>query len=37
MPLFVLLGGIAGGLAGFGLQSWVSAVAYPLQHRRPAV
>jgi len=29
-PLFVLLGGIAGGLTAFGLQSWVSAVAYPL-------
>lgn len=30
VPLFVLLGGIAGGLTGFGLQAWVSAVAYPL-------
>jgi hypothetical protein len=30
VPLFVLLGGIVGGLAGFGLQAWVSAVAYPL-------
>ncbi|OFW09007.1 MAG: hypothetical protein A3H96_13300 [Acidobacteria bacterium RIFCSPLOWO2_02_FULL_67_36] len=30
VPLFVLLGGIAGGLIGFGLQAWVSAVAYPL-------
>ena len=30
VPLFVLLGGIAGAIAGFGLQSWVSAVAYPL-------
>lgn len=30
VSLFVLLGGIAGALAGFGLQSWVSAVAYPL-------
>jgi hypothetical protein len=30
VPLFVLLGGIAGAIAGFGLQAWVSAVAYPL-------
>jgi len=30
VPLFVLLGGIAGGLTGFGLQAWVSAIAYPL-------
>jgi hypothetical protein len=30
VPLMVLGGGIAGGLLGFGLQSWVSAVAYPL-------
>ena len=30
VPLFVLLGGIAGAIAGFGLQSWVSVVAYPL-------
>jgi hypothetical protein len=30
VALFVLLGGIAGALTGFGLQSWVSAVAYPL-------
>ena len=30
VPLFVLLGGIAGGLTGFGLQVWVSAYAYPL-------
>ena len=30
VPLFVLLGGIAGGLTGLGLQVWVSAVAYPL-------
>ena len=32
VPLFVLLGGIAGAIAGFGLQSWVSAVAYPLKN-----
>ena len=30
VPLFVLIGGIVGGLTAFGLQSWVSAVAYPL-------
>ena len=30
VPLFVLLGGIAGMLTGLGLQAWVSAVAYPL-------
>jgi hypothetical protein len=30
LPLLVLAGGIAGGLTGFGLQAWVSAVAYPL-------
>ena len=30
VPLFVLLGGIAGGLTGFGLQAWVAAIAYPL-------
>ena len=30
VPLLVLVGGIAGALAGYGLQYWVSAVAYPL-------
>jgi hypothetical protein len=30
VPLMVLAGGIVGGLVGFGLQAWVSAVAYPL-------
>jgi hypothetical protein len=30
VSLFVLIGGIAGCIAGFGLASWVSAVAYPL-------
>jgi hypothetical protein len=30
VPLFVLLGGIVGGLTGFGLEAWVSAIAYPL-------
>ena len=30
VPLIVLLGGIAGCCAGFGLCYWVSAIAYPL-------
>ena len=30
VPLMVLTGGVVGGLVGFGLQAWVSAVAYPL-------
>ncbi len=30
LPLIVLLGGIIGAFAGFGLQYWVSVVAYPL-------
>jgi hypothetical protein len=30
LPLLVLLGGIAGCLAGFGLEYWVSVIAYPL-------
>lgn len=30
LPLLVLLGGIGGGLAGFGLESWASVVAYPM-------
>ena len=30
LPLAVLLGGIGGCLAGFGLEYWVSVVAYPL-------
>lgn len=30
VPLLVLIGGIVGALAGYGLQYWVSAVAYPL-------
>jgi Alternative complex III, ActD subunit len=30
VPLLVLLGGIVGGFSGFGLEYWVSAVAYPL-------
>ena len=30
LPLLVLLGGIIGGIGGFGLQAWASAVAYPM-------
>jgi len=30
VPLLVLLGGIAGCLGGFGLQTWTSAIDYPL-------
>jgi hypothetical protein len=30
VPLLVLIGGIVGGVAGYGLEYWVSAVAYPL-------
>ena len=30
LPLLVLLGGILGGLGGFGLESWASAIAYPM-------
>ncbi len=30
VPLLVLVGGIVGALTGFGLQYWVSVVAYPL-------
>ena len=30
VPLFVLLGGIAGAILGFGLCYWVSGIAYPL-------
>src|SRR5438034_3220635 len=30
LPLIVLIGGLFGGLGGYALQYWVSAVAYPL-------
>jgi hypothetical protein len=30
LPLIVLIGGIIGGIGGFALQWWASAVAYPL-------
>jgi hypothetical protein len=29
LPLLVLLGGIAGGLAGYGLQYWATVIEYP--------
>jgi hypothetical protein len=30
LPALVLLGGVLGGLAGYGLQYWSSVIAYPL-------
>lgn len=30
LPLLVLIGGILGGLAGFGLQYWTSVIDYPI-------
>ena len=30
LPLVVLIGGLLGGIGGYSLQYWVSAIAYPL-------
>ena len=30
MPLITLIGGVGGGLTGFGLQYWCSAISYPI-------
>jgi hypothetical protein len=30
VPLITLIGGVAGGLIGFGLQYWCSAITYPI-------
>ena len=30
LPMIVLIGGMIGGLAGYALQYWVSAIAYPV-------
>ncbi len=30
LPLIVLIGGICGGLAGYGLEYWSSVIAYPM-------
>lgn len=30
LPLLVLIGGICGGLAGYGLEFWSSTIAYPM-------
>ena len=30
LPLLVLIGGIVGGLAGYSLEYWASAIAYPM-------
>jgi len=30
VPLLTLIGGIGGGLSGFGLQYWVAAITYPM-------
>jgi len=30
VPLITLIGGIIGGICGFGLQYWVSVIAYPV-------
>jgi hypothetical protein len=30
VPLLTLMGGVGGGLTGFGLQYWVAAITYPI-------
>jgi hypothetical protein len=30
VPLIVLLGGLLGGLSGYGLQYWINVISYPL-------
>src|SRR3984957_12102259 len=30
VPLLTLMGGLGGGLTGFGLQYWVAAITYPI-------
>jgi hypothetical protein len=30
VPLIVLLGGLLGGMSGFGLQYWINVISYPL-------
>lgn len=38
LPRLVLLGGLLGGLGGFGLEAWASAIAYPMNiGGRPAI
>jgi hypothetical protein len=37
VPLVVLIGGIIGGLTGYLMQYWMSAVRLPAEHRRQAV
>ena len=34
VPLITLIGGLFGGLGGFGFQYWVNVYAYPDEHRR---
>jgi hypothetical protein len=37
VPLVVLIGGLVGGLTGYLMQWWISAVDYPHQHWRQAL